>query len=315
MTRTPSRCGRLAVAFALLAALAVPAAEAETDGDGRVRLGYGRLITNDLFGDGYDRWRTGSVTTSRVWGYRWDGQPPARLGELLELRLQGQIIAPANSQRPAAGDRPFAGALSVGLHSHASRGAYDLSLGADMVLTGPQTGLDDLQDVLHDVFSMPKTSAGVKAQQIGDHVYPTVVAEAGREMRLGERGTLRPFVEARAGDETLVRLGADLTFGAVGLGELLVRESITGQRYRVISGEAPGLTFVLGADAAYVADSVYLPESRGYEVTHMRDRVRAGLHWQGPIAAAFYGVTWLGKEFDAQPEGQIVGSVRWQMQF
>lgn len=36
--------------------------------------GYGRLITNDIIGDGQDRWRTGSVTMSRAWGYRWDGR-------------------------------------------------------------------------------------------------------------------------------------------------------------------------------------------------------------------------------------------------
>ena len=29
-------------------------------------IGYGRLITNDVFGDGKDRWRTGSFSSSRV---------------------------------------------------------------------------------------------------------------------------------------------------------------------------------------------------------------------------------------------------------
>ena len=29
-------------------------------------LGYGRLVTNDLLGDGKDRWRTGSVSAFQV---------------------------------------------------------------------------------------------------------------------------------------------------------------------------------------------------------------------------------------------------------
>ena len=55
--------GRIALAiFGLLATMqALSAAE-------RTRLGYGRLITNDTFGDTYDRWRTGSLAASRVWG-------------------------------------------------------------------------------------------------------------------------------------------------------------------------------------------------------------------------------------------------------
>jgi hypothetical protein len=45
-------------AFAFsLALTAQPADAAERD-----RLGYGRLMTNDYFGDGSDRWRTGSWT-------------------------------------------------------------------------------------------------------------------------------------------------------------------------------------------------------------------------------------------------------------
>ena len=39
----------------------------------RVTLGWGRLLTNDLLGDGRDRWRTGSYTLSRVRGPAWGG--------------------------------------------------------------------------------------------------------------------------------------------------------------------------------------------------------------------------------------------------
>jgi hypothetical protein len=39
----------------------------------RVTLGWGRMFTNDVFGDGKDRWKTGSYTVSRIRGASWDG--------------------------------------------------------------------------------------------------------------------------------------------------------------------------------------------------------------------------------------------------
>lgn len=281
----------------------------------RSRIGYGRLFTNDFLGDGRDRWRTGSVSSSRVWGYGWDGTAPAAFGDLLELRLMGQIIAPADLAAPDAGDRPWAGALSAGLHSHVQRGNAEYVLGADLVMTGPQTRLDDFQDWLHDLLSAPQASDSVLASQIPDKFQPGLVAEAGRTLALGDGAALRPFAEARAGDETLLRAGADLTFGGAGRDALWVRDPVTGQRYRSVEGTAQGLNFVLGGDMAYVADSIYLPESRGYELTSRRDRVRAGLFWQGDGASAFYGLTYLGREFESQPEGQLTGSVRLNLRF
>ena len=78
---------------------------------------------------------------------------------------------------------------------------------------------------------------------------------------------------------------------------MLTRESITGQRYRLIYQSAPGVNFVVGGDIAYVSDSVYLPKGRGYQLSDHRDRVRVGVHWQGENASAFYGLTYLGREF------------------
>ena len=52
----------------------------------RTRIGYGRLITNDFIGDGKDRWRSGSVASSRVWGPEWSGQLPSGIGEIIGLK-------------------------------------------------------------------------------------------------------------------------------------------------------------------------------------------------------------------------------------
>lgn len=281
----------------------------------RRALGYGRLTSNDVIGDGQDRWRTGSVTMSRAFGYEWTGVAPSGLFQLIETRAQGQIIAPDSLTAVNLRDRPYAGALSLGVHSHSNHGGIELALGADLVILGPQTHLDDVQTELHKLVGAPAPDAAVMALQIPNTFRPTAVVEIGRSYSFGDAVQLRPFAEARAGDETLIRVGADLTFGSVGRGELLSRESITGQRYRLIYRSAPGYSLTLGGDIAYVSSSVYLPEDRGYQLTGHRDRVRAGIHWQGENASAFYGLTFLGREFTGQDEGQVVGSVRVKLRF
>ena len=68
---------------AALVSLLIPIASAQA-GD-RSLIGYGRLITDDFIGDGKDRWRRGSVASSRVWGPEWAGELPTGVGEILEL--------------------------------------------------------------------------------------------------------------------------------------------------------------------------------------------------------------------------------------
>lgn len=288
-------------------------AQSET---GRERLGYGRLLTNDYFGDGEDRWRTGSLTSSRVWGSGWDGQAPGTFGDLIELRLSSEIIAPSNLSRAAGQDRPYAGALAVGAHTHATWQGFETALGADLVVTGQGTGLGAFQRGLHRVLGIAQPSSQILDSQIAGGLHPTAVGEIARDLALAPGVQLRPFIEARAGAETLIRGGFDMTIGGFGQGALMVRESVTGQRYRVITqGTQPGFSFLLGADLAHVADSIYLPESQGFIATPRRERLRAGLHWQGKEASIFYGVTYLGEEFEGQSEGQILGSLRVDLSF
>ncbi|MGR3621621.1 lipid A-modifier LpxR family protein [Pseudophaeobacter sp.] len=300
---------------AMALALLLPVQSLAETEQQRHKIGYGLMFTNDLMGDGKDRWRTGSLTSSRMYGHDWQGQAPAGFGELLELRIQGQIIAPADLKTPDAGDRPWAGALSFELNNHMQRGGAEIVLGAGIAIVGPQTQLDEFQDWLHDLAGAPQPSASVRANQVGNKFQPLVSAEMGRDLTLSQRSALRPFVEARAGDETYLRAGIDLSYGQLGQGSLSVRESITGQRYSVIHGGGTGLTLTAGADIAYVADSIYLPEGQGYALENSRHRARVGLRWQGQNMAAFYGLSYLGKEFSTQSEGQLTGSLQLQLRF
>lgn len=296
----------------LIASLGLLIAVPALAGD-RAILGWGRLFTNDFLGDGQDRWRSGSYTVSQVRGQTWGGTLPP-FGEILEYRLQSQIISAADLANPAPGDRRYAGVLSFGLHTHFAFAGAEASLGGDLVVTGRQTGVGRFQSWAHGIVGAPKP--GGLDQQISNGFHPTLVAELGKSFHLSDKATLRPFGEVRAGDEVLVRVGGDLVVGGLAEGSLMLRDGVTGQRYRAVRGTgAEGLSFILGGDVAAVASSVYLPAPGAVDLAKTRSRARAGVYWQSERFDLFYGLTWLSREFESQPEGQTLGSVNLRIRF
>ncbi|MCP5038349.1 MAG: lipid A deacylase LpxR family protein [Rhodobacteraceae bacterium] len=304
---------RLALFTAFIASLAFsqPVSAGE-----RVTLGIGRLFSNDHFGDNEDRWRTGSLQFSFLRGTEGTTARPAGLGEVIEYRFASATVAPSNLTNPNPADRRYAGMLTFGAHSHFSASAFDFSLGADLVVIGPQTGTGHFQTLIHEAFNMVPPSAVALANQIPNAVYPTALVEMARPVSLGSRLTLRPFAEAQAGIESFARVGADLLWGGAWDQGIFVRDSTTGQLYQATRSEpTPGLSFLIGGDVAYVFGTELLPTSDGYQLTPTRNRARLGLHLQGERAAVFYGLTWMGREFEAQPEGQLLGSIRLDVKF
>lgn len=310
----------LALRAGLAVALVLGAAGG-TVAEERVTLGWGRLFTNDLIGDGKDRWRTGSYTVSRVRGPAWSGPEGGGLdgvgfGQIVEMRAHAAAISPASLTVPVAGDRRYAGVLSLGLASHFGWQGAQVALGAEMALTGPQTGVGSFQRRAHRLTGMLPPSAAVLAAQIGNRLHPGVNAEIGRDLALGGESRLRPYIEARAGLETLLRVGADVTFGQLGQDDLMLRDSGTGVRFRAVEGtRTEGISLTLGGDVARVFDTALLPAGGAAVASDSRYRVRAGVHWQGTRAAAFYGLTYLSPEFEAQPEGQLVGALSLNLRF
>lgn len=298
----------------LLAMLAMLAAAPQAIAQDRLTLGFGRMFSNDALGDGQDRWRTGSYMVSWLRGPDWTGALPGTAGQIIEYRFRGEIVAPSNLRNPDPADRRYAGILSIGMHTHFDWGGVETRLGFDLVGVGPSTGVGRFHRTMHDFFSMP-SPAGALATQLGNAIRPTVSAEFGRSFALGG-AEARPFVEAQAGIESFVRVGGDLTFGRFGEGGLMLRDVTSGQRIDGIRGaEGTGLTFTLGGDVAHVLDSALLPGGGAAELRDTRSRLRAGLHWQGELSEVFYGVTWLGREFEDQPEGQVLGSLRVNIRF
>ncbi|WP_234872471.1 lipid A-modifier LpxR family protein [Allitabrizicola rongguiensis] len=305
----PFLFANICVAGMALVSLSCPVVAQERTG-----LGWGRLFNNDGLADQEDRWRTGSYTVSRVVGPEWSGELPTSFGAILEYRFRGEIIAPNNLEDPAENDRDYAGNLSFGVHTHWAVQKLEASVGLDLVMTGEQTGLASFQEDVHRALNFGQVN--VSDHQIDNGLYPTLLGEIGRRYQVGPSVSVRPFAEAQAGAETYIRLGADVLIGQYWVDSLPLRDSSTGQLYRGIAGNrTPGLSFLVGGDYAYVFDSVYLPSGEIPELANNRGRLRAGMYAQGDQVGFFYGLTWLGREFEGQPHNQVVGSLRIDIMF
>lgn len=280
---------------------------------GRETLGAARLFTNDLIGDGRDRWRSGSYGVSTVRGSAWAGQLPTRMGDIMEYRFRGEVITPASLINPTPGDRLYAGVLSFGAHTHFGWSGFEVSAGADIMVMGEQSGVRHMQEVIHEVFGLQ--TSNVQNFQVENGVYLHGTLEIGREFDMaGAR--VRPFLEVQAGVENLARAGVDVTIGGYGLGGLRLRDSTTGHRMTAIDSETDhGLSFLLGGDVAYVDSSRYLPSDQGYQVEEQRYRLRAGVNYSFGHSNIFYGLTHLSEEFAGQGGGQTIGSVSIGIEF
>jgi hypothetical protein len=306
--RKPGPTALAATGIALSLVAAPEASGAQTE---RRLLGVALTLGNDDYAPGevQDRWRTGALSARLLHGTGWPRAGRVGLGEVLEFGIRAEILSPEDVDNPAPGDRPYAGLVALGVHTHARRAGTEYRIGADLVVTGPQTGLSDLQENLHDAFDLPDPSAAAE-NQIGDAAYLAVSGEVARPVPLGASVTLRPFAAARLGDETYARIGADLVGGSLASGGLLVRDYGTGQLVEGTRGRMTGFGWSIGADLASVADSVYLPGDAGRPGPNdTRSRVRGGAMWAGERWSAFAGAAWLGEEFEGQDEGQVVGSV------
>lgn len=280
--------------------------------ESRETIGSGRLFSNDFFGDGSDRWRTGSYVRSTLRAKEvWDGEPRA-FGDVLEYRLRSEIIS--SDGRGDAPDRPYVGALSVGVHSHYGQDSFRGSVGLDLMAIGPQTGVSRFQERFHDRFGLaaPRFTDG----QLRNAYHLGLTAEAAEVLPMSPDLMIRPFAEIQVGAEDLMRVGADVLVGDYLQNNIMLRDVTTGHLYRGTQGSGSGLGFVVGADMAAVAGSVYLPDARGVAPLDQRARLRAGVHWQSEDdSSVFYGLTYLTPEFDSQAEGQVTGSLRLNFNF
>ncbi len=273
----------------------------------RFLLGESVTHTNDIIGDGKDRWRTATVDISYLYGPQNMATLPARFGTFIEVRVRGEMINPEFVALPyPPDDRPYVGVLSFGVASHMRRQNTEQSLGFDMVMIGPSTGVSGLQNWVHS-FQNPINPQIIR-DQLPDALYPTISYEYAKVYTVGP-ASLRPFADLQIGVETYARAGVDLTLARAPAQGVRLRNNLTGQRVPALNPDG-GRQFSLGvgADIAYVVSSAYLPASSGVSLSRFRARLRAGAFYQSQKFDLFYGASWLSPEFTTQREGQIIGA-------
>jgi Uncharacterized protein conserved in bacteria (DUF2219) len=314
LRRPPSYCRDLTAVARLVLMVTLGSASLAGNANAEI-LGYGRLFTNDFLGDGHDRWRSGSYAISQLRGPPGTSSLPTAAGELIEVRLRSEIVAPRRLDGSGPFDRPYAGMLSLGVHTHFKSGPVEYTIGVDLVAVGENTGVSAFQRFVHEEFLGERLQGF--APELGDALYPAFIGEMGMPMEIGEGNSLRPFVEVEAGLETFVRTGVDLSIAANCPSEIRIRDVATGFRYRAAGACADGwdVSGVMGADVARVFDSQLLPAGTGPHPTKYRSRARLGIHVETPTVSVFYGLAWLGKEFEGQSGDQVTGALNVNVRF
>lgn len=270
------------------------------------------LFTNDFFGDGRDRWHTGSLSLSIVQSD--SGQIALGRSEhgATEWRFRTEIISPSNTETPHPSDRYYVGLLSAGIHRHAYQNGWGVSYGLDFIATGPGTGMGRFQKWFHGLFGQDVSKS--LSKQVKNAIYPTVTFEIGHSIALSDQITARPFMEMQAGAETLGRVGFDLDFGQHC--EISPRDVTTGFRYAFgCNSSASTNHLTLGADLTKVFDSHLVAGPVDLQIEDYRARVRLGGLTRTNGADFFYGVTWLSEEFRGQLGSQVLGSISVNFRF
>ncbi|MEM7056959.1 MAG: lipid A-modifier LpxR family protein [Pseudomonadota bacterium] len=291
------------------------------------------MIWNDRLGDGQDRYKTGGMTQSWLLPQsifsdeNWiDGHAAA-----IEFQGRGFIATPNNTSNPAAGDRPFAQYVGVGAYLRTFGESEPLSMdtslsvenraGVEIGLVGEPLPLFELQEALHGN-GIGRTDANTLDTEV------LVNAEVRRTYRFhmdleATEVEFAPYAQGSFGmRENSVRVGIDLITGSSLKARTWNHEPAIGAM--IAGGSAPRDGFQwatwVGGDVGYVAQDAFLdggfdgsgPSTPREEVTA---RIRAGVMMEYDNFAMSYSVVWLSPEFEAQPEGQLVGGFQIKYRF
>ncbi len=264
------------------------------------------FFTNDFFGDGHDRWRSGSYTL-------FLGLEGEKMGGLAhDFRIRAEIISPWGAKtQPDNDDRPYAGMLGFGVFANEEYRGLDINFGGEILFVGDQTGIANLQQGFHEATGiagyLPKDMPN---RRVEDSVTGMLSGEVARNVFFAEEVNFRPFIGAQAGYETFGRVGFDLISGGYAQAERFVRDPVSGFLQPSSprrAGRMDDMSFLVGADYTYVGHSDFFPDWSDVEMKKQRVRVRAGFQTRISSASVFFGFTYLGKEFNSQVESQTIG--------
>lgn len=286
-----------------------PASAQDGPGIFGLPIGVASGFNNDYLGDGEDRWQTASYY--RAWLYKRPADAPLNLlGGLFELRARGQIITPERlGPVRRADERRYAGTIALAAFLKRNYGFIDHSIGVELGLRGPSSGMGNAHILLHQVLGENEPKGW--DSQLPDEFWLGAYGEMGWSIpNPSRRAILRPFMAAQTTDETLLRVGFDFTFGTNATAQRSMRDVVTGHRMPVRDGRGPrGLRTEMGADIAWVGRSDLMSGAGSVAAEEIRYRMRGAFLVPAGIFDATFGLTYLSPEFIGQQGGQTLGSL------
>lgn len=261
-------------------------------------------LANDYFGDGHDRWRTGSYQRS-YFSERFD---TFRLG-VIELRARSEIVTPWKPSEQPDGDTPFSTLLGFGGFMHGNLATIDLRVGAEFLILGDATGLENMQSIAHEIIGV-KTSFDDTRDEIPraeNGLSARAELEASKNVRFGNSLLARPYVALKFGADESATFGLDLVTGSLALADIWTRDAVTGRLLTPQADRSSGVSVVAGWDMSEVTRSVHMPSGSSVSIETFQTRARLGVQFETGFANLFVGQAWLSPQFKDQAEGQRVG--------
>ncbi|MDH3665971.1 MAG: lipid A deacylase LpxR family protein [Paracoccaceae bacterium] len=302
------------------------------------------LVWNDGLGDGQDRWKTGGLSQSVI-------LPESSLGSVhwiddqasaLEVTLRALLMTPDNTAAAVADgdDRAFAQYAGAGVFlrtfSQPATAPGDFGIQGLLIQTDDRVGIElgwqgdplplfEIQEAFHGMTGAGG-GRGNPANSIGGE--PLVNLEARRTWRLLAEGPGRdvefaPFLQTSLGmRENSLRVGGDFFVGSALEGRIWGSDPATGAAFSQASMPRPGTNWTLfaGGDLGYIASDAFLDggvtaDGPSVERRDLVGRARAGILVEHGRVGLGFSLNWLGREFESQPEGQLVGALQVRVRF
>ncbi|MFB2531950.1 lipid A-modifier LpxR family protein [Paracoccus sp. p3-h83] len=271
-------------------------------------VGGVHVFANDALGDRHDRWQSMGYAYSRLYENSF-------FGNATELRARGQIVAPWSLTRQPV-DRDYANAIGLGAFTIGQSGVLGYRVGAELLITGDQTGLRSLQKRLHDIFGgSSDEQIGRNYNRLANGWHGLAKGEVWARLGSDRAWEFRPYAGAQVGYETSATAGFDVILGPAAHATYWVRDEITGTPLVVNNHERHGFSLIAGADVTRLKDSIFFPEQGSIAPEKTTRRARLGVLWRSDPVSVFFGQAWLSRQFEGQVEPQRLGVLSLDFRF
>lgn len=294
------RCNASAFLLLIVVFLAGPVA-AESRLSYRGEVGS---FTNDYFGDGHDRWRSGSYQRSYYsegYQFTWaDG---------LELRARAEIVTPWTPSKQPGSDILYSTSIGAAAFVHNRVLGFETRIGGEVLLLGDASGLEGLQATFHDSLGMDDSFDPSRddLNRVENGVVLRFESEIGRAINFVPRTMVRPYVDATFGADEAMGLGVDFVIGPLAGAEVWTRDVVTGRLLTPETNRISGTSWVAGWDIRSVETSVHFPDHAEVELEPIQQRARVGVQVGSKFANFFIGQAWVSPSFVGQSESQRLG--------